>query len=72
MQKVDFSWELIIADDCSTDGTTEIIVDYQKKYPGFIRLILREKNVGATQNWTDLISLPKSKYIAYLEGDGFY
>ena len=36
------------------------------------KLILQEKNVGPTQNWTDLITVPKSKYIAYFEGDDYW
>lgn len=72
MQKVNFSWELIIADDCSTDGTREIVLDYKKKYPDFIKLILRETNVGAAQNWLELIKTPNSKYIAYVEGDDYW
>lgn len=72
MQKVDFDWELIIADDCSTDNTREIIREYKQKYPNFIKLIFQDKNVGAAKNWMDLISSPKSKYIAYLEGDDYW
>ena len=41
MQQVNFGWELIIADDCSSDGTREIISEYKKKHPEFIKLILR-------------------------------
>jgi len=72
MQKANFSWELIIADDCSTDGTREIVKTYQEKYPGFIKLILQKKNVGAAKNCIDLISYPNSKYIAYFEGDDYW
>ncbi len=72
MQKVDFAWELIIADDYSTDGTREIILDYQKKKPKFIKLILQDKNVGPTQNWLDLIAAPKSKYITVFDGDDYW
>ncbi|MCX7638155.1 MAG: glycosyltransferase [Cyclobacteriaceae bacterium] len=72
MQKVNFGWELIIADDCSTDGTREIVLEYYQKYPGFIKLILQEKNVGPNQNFFDLLSSSKSKYIAYLEGDDYW
>lgn len=72
MQKVNFSWELIIADDFSTDVTREIVLEYKEKYPDFIKLILQEKNVGAAQNWRDLITSPKSKYIAYFEGDDYW
>ena len=71
-QKVDFEWELIIADDFSTDGTRTILKEYQEKYPNQIRLILQEKNVGPAQNWLDLMNTPKSKYIAYFEGDDYW
>lgn len=72
MQKVSYSWELVIADDCSTDGTREILLEYKEKYPQIIHLIFRDKNVGATQNWIELLSFPKSKYIAYIEGDDYW
>lgn len=72
MQKVNFSIEIIIADDCSTDGTTEIILQYKKKYPNLIKLILQPENVGPAQNWIELITEPKSKYIAYFEGDDYW
>jgi len=72
MQKVNFNWELIIADDFSIDGTRELILEYKNKYPDFITLILQEKNVGAAQNWIDLITKPISKYIAYFEGDDYW
>ncbi len=71
-QKVTFPIELIIADDFSTDGTREIIIEYQKKYPELINLILQEKNVGPHQNWMDLIQSPVSEYIAYFEGDDYW
>lgn len=72
MQKASFSWELIIADDFSTDGTREIILDFKKRFPQLIRLILQEKNVGPDRNWSDLMKASKAKYIAYLEGDDYW
>ena len=61
VQKVDFALEIIIADYFSTDGTREILLEYENKYPDLIKLILQEKNVGAAQNCIDLITAPKSK-----------
>ena len=72
MQQVTFKWELVIADDCSTDTTRTIIEEYKVKHPDFIRLILQPKNVGPAKNWLDLLKAPKSKYIAYLEGDDYW
>jgi glycosyltransferase involved in cell wall biosynthesis len=72
MQKATFTWELIIADDFSTDGTREIVLEYKEKYPDVIKLILQGQNVGAAQNWKDLMAAPSSKYIAYFEGDDYW
>jgi len=71
-QKVNFEWELIIADDDSKDGTRDILLDYANRYRSTIRLLLQEKNVGAARNWLDLIISARGKYIAYLEGDDFW
>lgn len=72
IQKVSFTWELIIADDFSTDGTREIILEYKAKYPNFIKLIFQKKNIGPTRSWLALLNAPKSKYIAYFEGDDYW
>lgn len=71
-QKTDFEWNLIIADDNSTDGTKDILVKYKDKYPDKIILLLQPTNVGAEKNFLQLINYPQSKYIAYLEGDDFW
>ncbi len=71
-QQTEYPWELIVADDCSTDGTRDILQDYLSKHPDRIRLILRDKNVGASRNWFELITTPQSKYIALCEGDDYW
>lgn len=71
-QQTDFEFEIIIADDCSKDGTKEKIKHYADKHPGKIRPILREKNVGAAQNFIELLNAATGKYIAYLEGDDYW
>ncbi|HWZ21369.1 MAG TPA: glycosyltransferase [Cytophagaceae bacterium] len=72
MQKVNFSWEFIIADDFSNDGTRDILLEYKEQNREIINLILQEKNKGPAGNWFDLISAPKGKYIAYFEGDDYW
>lgn len=71
-QETDFAWQLVIADDHSTDGTQDILKEYQKKYPERIALILQKKNKGPEANWLDLISFPKTKYVLYAEGDDYF
>lgn len=72
MQKTNFSFEYIIGEDCSTDGTMEIVKEYVVKYPDVIRIVSSEKNVGAAENdhRTDLEC--KGKYVAFCEGDDFW
>jgi glycosyltransferase involved in cell wall biosynthesis len=72
VQKVNFPFELIIADDCSPDQTREIIVEYKNQHPELIRLIFQKKNVGPGINFVNLINSAQGKYIAYLEGDDFW
>lgn len=44
MQKTDFTYEILIHDDASTDGTADIIREYTARYPDIIKPILREEN----------------------------
>lgn len=71
-QKLDFGYEIIIGDDCSTDGTREICQAYAEKYPGLIKLIPRERNLGMAENFIDIISHCSGKYIANCEGDDYW
>jgi glycosyltransferase involved in cell wall biosynthesis len=72
MQKTNFDFEAIIGDDCSTDGTVEIIRDFAKRYPKIIKPVFREKNIGATKNYLNILSSCKGQYIAVCEGDDFF
>lgn len=72
MQQADFEFDVVIADDCSTDNTRNILLQYKQQFPDKIHLILQEKNVGPGKNWLDLVYFPHSKYIAYLEGDDYW
>ncbi len=72
MQVTDYDFEVIVADDASTDGTQEVIEEYNKKYPHIIRPILRKKNIGAWTNFIDAIREAKGDYIALCEGDDYW
>lgn len=72
MQDVDFDYEIVVGDDCSLDDTPKILLEYQKKYPNKITLILRDKNIGPSKNFYDVLLHCNGKYIAILEGDDFW
>ncbi len=72
MQKTDFPFEFIIAEDCSTDNTREIIQSYADKYPKIIRIITSDSNVGAVENETRALLQSKGKFVAFCEGDDYW
>lgn len=72
-QKTNFSYEIVIGDDCSTDGTQSIIKEFEEKYPGIFKPVYHQKNVGAYNNaYQYCYPLLKGKYIACLEGDDYW
>lgn len=74
MQRTNFPFEIIAADDCSTDRTQEIILDYQRRYPGKIVTFFTDPNVGGCKKLTDVIDagLFRGEYLAWLEGDDYW
>lgn len=72
MQKADFDFELIIGEDFSTDRTRQIVLEYKKKYPDKIRLLLRESNYGMMRNFVETLRAGDGEYIAVCEGDDYW
>lgn len=75
MQKTNFPFEVIVHDDASTDGTTEIIKEYEKKYPDIIKPIYQKEN-QFSQGKDILIDCMlehiQGEYIAMNEGDDYW
>lgn len=71
-QKTVFPFELVIGEDCSTDGTREIVFDYARRYPELIRVITTDQNVGMQKNSNRTSDACQGKYIAYCEGDDYW
>lgn len=72
MQETSFPVEIILAEDCSTDGTRTICEEYAAKYPDKIHYIWSETNVGAVENERRAIAAARGKYIALCEGDDYW
>jgi glycosyltransferase involved in cell wall biosynthesis len=71
-QKTNFPFELVIGEDCSTDGTRKIVFEYQEKYPDIIRVLTSEKNVGMKKNSYRATKACRGKYVAFCEGDDYW
>lgn len=76
MQKTSFAFEVLIHDDCSTDGTTEIIKEYEAKYPNIIKPLYETENQyqQGKPSGSAVWNFPraKGKYIAICEGDDYW
>lgn len=68
-QETDFPFEIILADDSSTDATPMICADYSSRYPDVIRYVRNKRNKGLIRNYFDSIKSARGKYIADIAGD---
>lgn len=73
-QKTSFRYKVVVHDDASTDGTSNIIREYQNKYPELITSIIQEQNLYSHQiSMFDYIKpLLEGKYVAFCEGDDYW
>lgn len=67
-------WQLLISDDGSTDGTLNILADYQKRYPEKIRILEKEIPTGsAKKNFMFLTRQADDfPYVMYCDQDDFW
>ena len=71
-QNVRFPIELVIGEDCSTDGTRDIVCAFQRKHPDVIRVISSETNVGMKKNGYRTLKACRGKYVAFCDGDDYW
>lgn len=74
-QEVDEDLEILVNDDCSTDGTTDILLEYQRQHPSVFRVVTHEENQfskGASPMGEFLVPLARGEFIAMCEGDDYW
>jgi glycosyltransferase involved in cell wall biosynthesis len=72
MQRATFSYEIIVGEDCSTDGTREIVFDYAERFPEVIRVVTSENNVGPQENFLRINQACRGRLWAICEGDDYW
>ena len=65
------NWELIVTDDCSTDDTKDILINYVKN-DSRIKFLCNQVNSGAGFSRNRSIDAAKGKYIAFLDADDLW
>lgn len=64
-------WEMIIIDDCSTDNSYQIALEYASK-DSRIKVIRNEVNSGAAVSRNNALDIAKGEYIAFLDSDDLW
>ncbi len=75
MQKTTFPIEILVNDDCSPDGSADVMREYEAKYPELFHCIYQEENQyskGKMAWWEILFPMAKGDYIAICEGDDYW
>ncbi len=74
MQKTQYSYEVLVGEDKSTDGTRKVLKKYEAEHPNKITVFYREHNLSKDkyENAPDLRRRAKGKYLITLEGDDFW
>ena len=69
MQQCHVPYEIILGEDCSTDGTLAICETYASKHPDKIRLLANKENKGLLDNYFDCISYMEVVFINHSDID---
>ena len=67
-----YTYEIVISDDGSADGTREILKDYAERYPSIIKIHFNERNLGISKNNYETRRRCRGRYIATLSGDDYW
>jgi len=72
MQTVAFELEIVVANDASTDETTDIIAEYVAKAPHLYHVLAHDVNIGMNQNVNRSLGACRGRYVALIEGDDYW
>jgi glycosyltransferase involved in cell wall biosynthesis len=71
-QRLPQPFEILISEDCSTDGTREIVRGFAKTHPHLIRLLLSERNLRSNDVVARGFRAARGRYLALLDGDDYW
>ncbi len=67
--QTDQDFFLTIRDNCSTDGTVQILRDCAARHPGKVTVIEGKENLGAKGNFAYLASVARGEYVMFSDAD---
>lgn len=70
-QRTDFRFEILVGDDCSTDGTRAVIDTFVSRHSGLVRVLPQPVNTGGSRNNLQLHAAATGRYVAHVDGDDY-
>lgn len=70
-QETTFPFEIIVGDDASTDGTSDIVRRFVQQYPDRVRALLHDKNLGPFENYRATHLAATGDFVAHVDGDDY-
>ncbi|NRA73973.1 MAG: glycosyltransferase family 2 protein [Rickettsiales bacterium] len=67
--EIDFNMEVLICNDCSTDGTLLVAENYKRKFPNIVRVFSNTRNLGNGKSFAKLLSKARGEYFHVLDAD---
>jgi glycosyltransferase involved in cell wall biosynthesis len=71
-QRLPQPFEVLVSEDCSTDGTREIVQEYAERHPHLVRLLLSERNLHSNEVVARGVRAARGRYVAVLDGDDYW
>jgi glycosyltransferase involved in cell wall biosynthesis len=71
-QRTAFDFEVLISEDCSTDGTRQKVIEWQRGHPSRIRLLLSDHNLRSNAVVARGLRAARGEYVAMLDGDDYW
>ena len=71
-QRLPQPFEILVSEDCSTDGTREIVQQYADRHPHLVRLLLSDRNLHSNEVVARGFRAARGRYVALLDGDDYW
>ena len=71
-QDTPFPVEVIVSDDCSSDGTRALVSDYARAHPELINPLFPDQHLGMNPLFRRALDTARGDYLALLDGDDFW
>lgn len=71
-QQADFDFEVVVSDDCSTDGTRAIVDSFAQRYPNHVRRLHQPSNLGGCRNYLSVHRSATAEFTCHCDGDDYW